>query len=38
MATPLREAGLKVHLIGDCKVARTVLEATAEGHAVGTTI
>ena len=38
MATALREAGLPVHLIGDCKVARTALEATSEGHAIGTTI
>ena len=38
MALPLRQAGLTVHLIGDCKVARTALEATAEGHAVGTMI
>jgi hypothetical protein len=38
MALALRQAGLTVHLIGDCKVARTALEATAEGHAVGTMI
>ena len=33
-----KEAGLPVHLIGDCKVARTALEATSEGHAIGTTV
>ena len=38
LAGPLRAAGLAVHLVGDCKVARGVLEATSEGHAIGTTI
>ncbi len=38
LAAPLRAAGVAVHLIGDCKVARSVLEATYEGHAIGTTI
>jgi hypothetical protein len=38
MAAPLRAAGIEVHCVGDCKAARGVLEATAEGHAVGTTI
>jgi len=38
LAAPLRAAGVEVHLIGDCKVARGVLEATAEGHAVGNKI
>ncbi|WP_421955850.1 FAD-dependent oxidoreductase [Polaromonas sp.] len=32
---PLRQAGIEVHTIGDCKVARGVLEATAEGYAAG---
>ena len=35
LAAPLEAAGLVVHRIGDCKVARGVLEATAEGFAVG---
>jgi 2,4-dienoyl-CoA reductase-like NADH-dependent reductase (Old Yellow Enzyme family) len=35
LAGPLRQAGLAVHLVGDCKVARGVMAATAEGHAVG---
>ena len=38
LAAPLRAAGIVVHLIGDCKVARSVMEATAEGHAIGTTL
>lgn len=32
---PLRQAGMEVHTVGDCKVARGVLEATAEGYAAG---
>ena len=35
LAAPLRAAGLAVHLIGDCRVARGVLAATAEGDTVG---
>jgi 2,4-dienoyl-CoA reductase-like NADH-dependent reductase (Old Yellow Enzyme family) len=35
MLDPLRIAGLEVHVVGDCKVARGPLEATAEGYAVG---
>lgn len=31
----LQAAGLAVHLIGDCKVARGPLDATAEGYAIG---
>ena len=38
LAAPLRAAGVAVHCVGDCKVARGVLEATAEGHAIGTTL
>jgi len=38
LAAPLLAAGIAVHRIGDCKVARTVLNATAEGHAIGTTL
>ena len=35
LLTDLRSAGLEVTLVGDCKVARGVLEATAEGYAAG---
>ncbi len=35
LAAPLREAGIAVHLIGDCKIARDVLAATSEGSALG---
>ena len=35
LVQPLEAAGLKVHRIGDCKVARGVLEATADGYAAG---
>lgn len=32
---PLQQSGVEVHLVGDCKVARGTLEATAEGYAAG---
>jgi hypothetical protein len=32
----LQAAGVPVRLVGDCKVARGLLEATAEGFAAGT--
>ena len=35
LAAPLKARGLTVHLIGDCLSPRTLLAATAEGHAVG---
>jgi hypothetical protein len=35
LAAPLRDAGVPVHLVGDCRVARGILAATAEGHSVG---
>ncbi|WP_421991265.1 FAD-dependent oxidoreductase [Roseococcus sp.] len=35
LAAPLRAAGFPVHLIGDAKVARAPLAATAEGYAIG---
>jgi 2,4-dienoyl-CoA reductase-like NADH-dependent reductase (Old Yellow Enzyme family) len=38
LAGPLRDAGIEVRLIGDCRSARGVLEATSEGHAAGNTI
>jgi 2,4-dienoyl-CoA reductase-like NADH-dependent reductase (Old Yellow Enzyme family) len=38
LAAPLRSAGIDVRLIGDCRSARGVLEATAEGHAAGNAI
>ena len=38
LAGPLREAGIEVRVIGDCRSARGVLEATSEGNAVGNAI
>jgi len=38
LVVPLREAGIDVRLVGDCRSARGVLEATSEGHAAGNTI
>lgn len=35
LAAALVAAGIEVHRIGDCKVARSVLDATAEGYAIG---
>ena len=35
LEAPLKEMGITVHRIGDCKVARDVLAATREGHAIG---
>jgi hypothetical protein len=35
---PLRQAGIEVHRIGDCRNARNVLAATAEGHAAGNAV
>ncbi len=35
LALPLKAAGLDVYLIGDCKAARNILAATAEGDAIG---
>jgi hypothetical protein len=35
LAAPLREMGVEVHVIGDAKVARGAMAATAEGHATG---
>jgi len=35
---PLRTAGLPVQVIGDCKVPRTLLAATAEGHAAALSV
>jgi hypothetical protein len=35
LATPLRDAGIDVRLIGDCLAPRNVMAATAEGHAAG---
>lgn len=35
LASPLREAGVPVHVIGDAKVARAPMAATAEGYAIG---
>lgn len=38
LAAPLRAAGIEVQLIGDCRSARGLLAATAEGHAAGNAI
>lgn len=38
LAAPLRAAGLPVHIIGDAKVARAPMAATAEGYAIGRTL
>ena len=35
LALPLKAAGVEVHLIGDCRAARNILAATAEGDAIG---
>jgi 2,4-dienoyl-CoA reductase-like NADH-dependent reductase (Old Yellow Enzyme family) len=35
LATPLQEAGLDVHRVGDCYAPRTLMAATADGHAAG---
>jgi hypothetical protein len=35
LAAPLRAAGIEVHPVGDCKIARDVLAATTEGSAIG---
>ena len=35
LVAPLREAGIAVHLVGDCVSARGVMAATAEGHRAG---
>jgi len=32
---PLRDAGLEVHTVGDCRNARDVFSATTEGHGAG---
>ncbi|MEO6985349.1 MAG: NAD(P)-binding protein, partial [Paralcaligenes sp.] len=38
LAAPLRATGIPVHLIGDCRAARTMLAATSEGDALGRAI
>ncbi len=35
---PLLAAGVEVHVVGDCKVARNLLAATSEGHAAGNAV
>ena len=35
LAAPLRTAGLEVVSVGDCDMPRTLLAATADGHALG---
>ena len=38
LAKPVRDAGIEVHLIGDCYAPRSVLAATSDGHRVGNLI
>ena len=38
LLAPLRAAGLETRAIGDCKIPRTLLAATGEGHAAGLTV
>ena len=38
LAAPLRKAGIDVRLVGDCSVARHVVDATREGHAAGMSV
>ncbi len=35
LATPLRKAGVKIHLVGDCLAPRRINNATLDGHTVG---
>lgn len=35
LRAPLEAAGVEVHVIGDCYTPRTLMAATADGHAVG---
>jgi len=35
LAAPLADAGLEVHRVGDCYAPRSLMAATAEGHATG---
>lgn len=35
LEAPLRAAGVDLHLVGDCKIARDSVSATGEGYAVG---
>jgi hypothetical protein len=38
LAAPLRDAGIDLRLVGDCRVARHVVDATLEGHAAGMSV
>ena len=38
LIAPLLDAGVAVHVVGDCRTARGVMAATAEGHAAGNAI
>jgi 2,4-dienoyl-CoA reductase-like NADH-dependent reductase (Old Yellow Enzyme family) len=38
LAAPLRAAGIAVHMVGDSRVARGLMGATADGHAAGLAI
>lgn len=38
MVDPIHEAGIELHLVGDCRVARGLMGATADGHAAGNAV
>jgi hypothetical protein len=38
LSEPLRAAGVELHVVGDCRYPRTMLAATAEGHAAGNAV
>jgi 2,4-dienoyl-CoA reductase-like NADH-dependent reductase (Old Yellow Enzyme family) len=38
LAQPLRDAGIEVHLVGDCLSPQEMLGATASGHQVGSAV
>lgn len=38
LAKPLRAAGVEIHFVGDCRVPRGLIGATADGHAVGNAV
>ncbi|MEO6623763.1 MAG: NAD(P)-binding protein [Burkholderiaceae bacterium] len=38
MVDAIHEAGIELHLVGDCRVARGLLGATADGHAAGNAV
>ncbi|MES2537017.1 MAG: heme-binding protein [Pseudomonadota bacterium] len=38
MADAIRAAGIEIHFVGDCRVSRGLMGATADGHVVGNTV